>query len=111
MSKNKYFHFFGESKPNLILTKDEAVAIRSIALGNATQHQQIKAFKLIVEKICKVPHSSFATDPNITNFNEGARWVGIMLAQTISADLDIFVDPKPGILKRIRGALPTNQQK
>lgn len=102
MSKNKYFHFFGESKPELIISKDEAVAIRSLALGNAQDWQQKKAFKVIIEKICKLPHSSFAGDPNITNFNEGARWVGIMLAQIITTDLDKFVDlsPKPPINKK-----------
>ncbi len=110
MSKNKYFHFFGESKPELIITKEEAIAIRNIAIGNAKDFEQKKGLKVIVEKLCKVPHSSFAVDPNVTNFNEGARWVGIMLAQIISADLDIFVDTKPKLIKRVLGSF-TNKQK
>lgn len=98
MSKTKkpYFQFFGgESRPELMIYKDEAAAIKSLATGTAQEWQQKRAVKVIVEKICRLPHSSFAIDPNITNFNEGARWVGVMLAQILITDLDKFVDPTP----------------
>ena len=87
---NKYFHFYGDKKVEDIFNKSDIIAIQKLSKGVASESEQQLAYKSIVEKLCRVPHSSFSPDNNITNFNEGVRWVGIMFAQAMVADIDKF---------------------
>jgi len=87
---DKYFHFNGDNKIQNIFLKEEVIALQKLSNGEAGEYEQKLAYKSIVEKLCRLPHSSFTGDNNTTNFNEGARWVGIKLAQAMTADIDTF---------------------
>lgn len=88
--KTNYFSFFGERKINNILHKEDLIIIQKVAKGTASEDEQKLVIKIIVEKICRLPHSSFNPDSQISSFNEGARWVGVMLAQCLISDIDDF---------------------
>lgn len=95
MAQSKYFYFFGDNQLQNILKKDEITAIQKFSKGLANEYEQKLAYKTIVEKICRIAHSSFNPDSGITNFNEGARWVGVMLAQAIVVNTDLFLQDTP----------------
>jgi len=87
---SKYFHFFGDTKIQNIFDKEEIIALQKMSKGKANEYEQKLGYKVIVEKLCRIAHSSFTGDNNLTNFNEGVRWVGVKLAQAIVVDTGTF---------------------
>ena len=95
MSKNKYFHFFGDKKLSDLLTREEIIAIQKTSKGSASEYDQKLAYQTIIQKICRVPCSAFNENQAIQSFNEGVRYVGQMLAIAHVADIDTFKDFTP----------------
>ena len=95
MSKNKYFHFFGNKELVDLLTKEEIIAIQKISKGTASEYDQKLGYQTIIQKICRVPCSAFHENPQIQSFNEGARYIGQMLAIAHIANTDSFKEYNP----------------
>lgn len=64
--------------PNV--TEGEGFAIRALAEGNATEHQQREALKFIIERACRTDEPSFVLDSHggdrATSYVEGRKSVG-----------------------------------
>lgn len=95
MTKNKYFHFFGDKELNQLLTKDELIAIQKVSKGVAGEYEQKLAYQTIIQKICRVPCSAFHENSGIQSFNEGVRYVGQLLAVAYIANIDAFKEVNP----------------
>lgn len=73
-----------------VLPQDDSdsYAIQALARGEATEAQQLQAFKCIVEEICGTYEMTF--DPESerkTAFNEGSRHVGRVLVGIVKMNL------------------------
>ena len=69
----------------------DAVAIEAWALGTATEDQQKRAFKCVVNELCGTYEQSFDPDnQHITAFNEGRRQVGRALVGLLHANLTLL---------------------
>lgn len=95
MSKNKYFHFFGNKDLADLLTKEEVIAIQKISKGTASEYDQKLGYQTIIQKICRVPCSAFHENSQIQSFNEGVRYAGQMLAIAHIANTDSFKEYNP----------------
>lgn len=95
MSKNKYFHFFGDRKLTDLLKQDELIAIQKVSKGLANEYEQKLAYETIIQKICRVPCSAFHENSGIQSFNEGVRYVGQQLAIAHIANIDAFKEVNP----------------
>lgn len=82
--------FYGEKTLQEIFSKDEITCILKVSKGTANEYEQKMAYKYIVEKLCRIAQNAFNSDPQITSFNEGVRFVGTMLAQAVTIDVDDF---------------------
>lgn len=66
----------------------DAYAIQALVRGEANEHQQIRAFKCIVEELCGTYDMTFDPDsPRVSDFNEGKRHVGRALVGLTSLNL------------------------
>lgn len=82
--------FFGEKGLSELFHEDEIIAIQKVSKGSANEYEQKMAYKVIVEKLCRIAQPAFNPDSHITSFNEGVRFIGVMLAQAITAETDNF---------------------
>lgn len=55
-------------------------AFRALKEGKANEGQQQMALEHILFNLCRIRHPSFAATERETNFNEGARFVGLQIA-------------------------------
>jgi hypothetical protein len=63
-------------------------AIKAIARGNATEEQQRRAVKVIIEQIASTYDMSFHPEnARATDFSEGKRHVGRMIVGIINCDV------------------------
>lgn len=58
------------------LAKHEIYALKALATGEANEEQQIKAFNIIIEKICKTKDSPYYGSDRDTTFAIGMGHVG-----------------------------------
>jgi hypothetical protein len=67
-------------EPQPISQEREVLAIRAMIAGKATQEQQILGMEWIMREAARVPDVSFRPgDPHYTAFNEGRRYVGVLI--------------------------------
>jgi hypothetical protein len=77
-----------------LLNKADALAIKMVAIGEATPDQQKRAIDAIVGRIACAYELSFRADDHggtrETDFGEGKRFVGLQLLKLINTQLDIL---------------------
>jgi len=62
-------------------------AVRAVAAGKASEHQQMLAMKWIIEQAAGTYQTSFSPDNHsLTDFAEGRRFVGTQLVKLINLD-------------------------
>lgn len=62
-------------------------AIRAVATGKASEHQQIIAMQWIIEQVAGTYQTSFSPDNHsLTDFAEGRRFVGTQIVKLINLD-------------------------
>lgn len=67
---------------------EDAGAIQAVAYGKASEHQQQRAIKFIVENICGCYDLSFRSgDPHTTTFAEGKRFVALQLIKFVNMNI------------------------
>ena len=93
--KNKLFHAFSDKQLTDILNEEEVIALQKISKGHANEYEQKLGYKIIIEKLCRINAPSFHENQNIANFNEGVRWVGLLLSFAHVADTDKFKKNNP----------------
>ncbi len=79
-----------------ILELVEVAAIQAVAKGNASAEQQMRAMRVIVEKICRrydMPYCPGAAGERDTNFALGRMSAGTSLTSLLNAPLRNFKDP------------------
>lgn len=88
MSKLRYFC---KEKVEDLLVKDEFYCLKRVMKGSASKDDQMRAISLIALKIAGLNDQSFCPEnPSITQFNEGARFVGRFLLMVDKAPGDLF---------------------
>jgi len=66
-------------------------AIKGVAAGTATEEQQKRAMKWIIENCCATYEMSYRpTSDRDTAFAEGRRFVGSQIVKLIKLDMSIF---------------------
>lgn len=61
---------------------EDAGALQAVMLGRASEDQQRRAMKFVVERICGTYDLSYRSEkPNDTAFAEGKRFVGLQLVK------------------------------
>ncbi len=78
------------------LAKPEAKAVQAVATGSATPEQQRLFFAALRQKFCIEDGVSMASTPELTAFNEGRRFVGVMVGLTARTSLSVFPEVKHG---------------
>lgn len=69
----------------------DAAAIKALAAGTATEDQQRRALKWMVEKACCTYDVSYRpSGDRDTAFAEGRRFVGIQIVKMVNLDMSIF---------------------
>lgn len=79
-------------------TLPEVVALKALAQGTATDDQQRRALKFIVEKIAGTYEETFYPGPDGERnsvFAQGKRRVGTHIVSILSADIRKFKDGQP----------------
>lgn len=72
-------------------TIEEAAAVKAVMSGRASEDQQLRAMKFIVERLCGTYDLSFRSEkPYDTAFAEGKRMVGLQLIKFYSVNLDVL---------------------
>lgn len=72
-------------------------ALKALAAGTASQHQQRLAWEFILRSACAVQAQSFRpNDPNATAFMEGRRFVGSALLTLANIDTTTMKDDDNG---------------
>jgi hypothetical protein len=78
------------------ITEFEIFAIRDLAAGTATEHQQKLALKCIMNTISGAYDQSFVPGhSDQTDFREGRAFVGKQLDRLIRADIDKLLGAAP----------------
>lgn len=68
------------------LRKDVAFALKAFGDGVANEGQQKTALDFILFEACGIRNPSFAPgDPHLTDFNEGRRFAGLIIAGAMQA--------------------------
>lgn len=82
--------------PNALpdFTIAEAVALKALAAGNASEDQQRRAFEFVVYRLAKIGAPSFHPgDPHSTAFKEGRRSVGIHINYLVQTPTEKLKPP------------------
>lgn len=67
---------------------EDGHALQDVAYGRASEDQQRRAFKFIVESICGTYDLSYrSANPHDTSFAEGKRFVGLQLVKFAKLNL------------------------
>lgn len=66
------------------MRKAEAYAIRALATGKANEGQQAMVWQWLVNATGLKRTSFRADNARLTDFAEGARWIGIQLADALT---------------------------
>jgi hypothetical protein len=72
------------------ITEEQFTNIRAVMQGQGTEHQQKQAIEVISKRIGGLNQLSFDSDPYVTAFNEGRRWVARFLLEIGAANPDYF---------------------
>lgn len=74
----------------------EYAALKAVNRGDATPEMQQRALDWIIKGACRIGALSFQPDnPNTTSFNEGRRFVGVILTAILTEPIDnILTTPK-----------------
>lgn len=84
-----------ELDAQLEVPREVGAALKALAIGGAGQHQQLIAYRFILEALCGVDRMSFilADDlPMVMAWREGRRFVGLQLRRIVEAPMS---DPEP----------------
>ena len=74
----------------------EIGAVQAVAYGRATEEQQRRAFKYMVEMLCGTYDLSYrSANPHDTSFAEGKRFVGLQLVKMANPKTLQLVRKKP----------------
>lgn len=66
----------------------DAVAIQAVAYGRASEEQQRRAMKYIIETLCGTYDLSYrSANPHDTSFAEGKRHVGLSIVKFVNLNL------------------------
>lgn len=69
----------------------DAAAIKALARGDASPEQQKRALDWVVKKACAIGSVSFdAQSSELTAFNEGKRFVGVLLVNVLNDPIEKF---------------------
>lgn len=67
---------------------EDAGAVQAVAYGKADEHQQQRAMRFVIEKLCACYDLSFRSgDTHATAFAEGKRFVGLQLIKLVNLNL------------------------
>jgi hypothetical protein len=69
---------------------EDAYAIQAVAHGRASEDQQRRAMKFLVEALCGTYDLSYRASDRDTVFAEGKRFVGLQLVKFIQMNLSHF---------------------
>ncbi len=77
-----------------LLNKADALAIKMLALGEASPEQQKRALEAIIGRIACADEQSWRADDHggqrETDFSEGKRFVGLQVRKIVNTSLDIL---------------------
>jgi hypothetical protein len=84
-----------ELDAQLEVPREVGSALKALAIGSAGTHQQMIAYRFILDALCGVDRMSFilADDvPMVLAWREGRRYVGLQLRRIVEAPMQ---DPEP----------------
>lgn len=72
-------------------TKQEAALVRRLWDDEGGR----KVLTMLLERMCGLSSLSMSSDPHLTSFNEGRRWVGRQLLDAIETPVELLVHEEP----------------
>lgn len=72
---------------------ERAYDLQALSNGVATDEQQKRALKFIVENLCETYGETFDADnARLDSYNQGRRWVGLAIVQIVKLNLTLVAN-------------------